>query len=70
MVMGVAVAVVAALFLVRRRKTGLGDKHSTAKNDIGLGKHPMHARYCASTIVYVHMHDFLFIMTTFSYSSS
>ena len=38
MVMGVVVAVVVALFLVRRRKTGLGDKYSMARNDIGLGK--------------------------------
>ena len=39
LVMGVAVVVVMALFLVRRRKTGPGGKHSTARNDIGLGKH-------------------------------
>ena len=42
LVIGVAVAVIVALFLVRRRKTGPGDKHSTARNDIGLGKH-LHA---------------------------
>ena len=39
LVMGVAVAVVMALFLVRRRKTDPGGKHSTARNDIGLGEH-------------------------------
>ena len=39
LVMGVAVAVVMALFLMRRRKTGPGGKHSTARNDIGMGKH-------------------------------
>ena len=39
LVMGVAVAVVMVLFLMRRRKTGPGGKHSTARNDIGLGKH-------------------------------
>ena len=39
LVMGVAVAVVMALFLMRHRKTGPGGKHSTARNDIGLGKH-------------------------------
>ena len=39
LVMGVVIAVVVALFLMRHRKTGLGDKHSTPRNDIGLGKH-------------------------------
>ena len=42
LVMGVAVVVVAALFLVRRRKIGQGGKHSAARNDIRLGKH-LHA---------------------------
>ena len=56
LVMGVAVAMVVALFLVRRRKTGPGGKHSTARNDIGLGKH-LH-----EIVQALHAHDFLFIM--------
>ena len=64
LVMGVAVAAVMALFLVRRRKTVLGEKYSTQRNDIGLGKH-LH-----EIVQTLHAHDFLFIMTVFSYSSS
>ena len=58
--MGVAVAVVVALFLMRRRKTGAGGKHSTVRNDIGLGKH-LH-----EIMQILRAHDFLFIMMVFS----